>query len=80
MFPRNPAYAVRLLSIPVMVCILAILWCTAASAADRTYSVTRNADGSTERCAYDRDFVTTQDGSHVIRKAWRCVKTPAAKN
>jgi len=43
-----------------------------AGAADTRTTYTKNADGSVTTCTYQKDFVQTQDGSHMVRNAWRC--------
>lgn len=77
MFPRNPAYTLRMISIPFFAGLLVALWVTAADAADTKTTTTRHPDGSVEVCKYQTDFATTRDGANVIRTAWRCVRTPA---
>jgi len=39
MFPRNPAYTICMISIPFFAVLLAVLWCTAAKAAESTITV-----------------------------------------
>lgn len=64
---------------PLTVGSMLVLWCTASSATETTKTTRKLPDGSTEVCKYETDFATAKDGALVIRTAWVCITSKAAK-
>jgi len=74
----NTRFASLMISIPVTFGLLLALVAD-AGAADTTRTTRKLADGRTEVCTYESEWVTTRDGSHVKRTAWRCITPPASR-
>lgn len=69
MFPRCPRFAIRMVSIPVLAALLTALWVTAADASEGQPKGSNARQSG--RCYREVSFNETQDGSFVIRSAWR---------